>query len=181
MQTNVTGLTETFASGLRWEHFFILHTHTDTLIKILGERLQPRYSVQCIRKEGRNCNLLQITRVCSRFLVQTVMFAVDDPFQIECLFQQANLIQLNYFIQAYPKQLRPIYSMLVSQIHLFAVCFSFSLCLSFFSSWLSCVGRNSASCAWRRTDRRTRCLSVRNSSRRMAGKSARLPRTKSWF
>lgn len=56
-------------------------------------------------------------------------------------------------------------------------CF-FLICLLYSPS--SCVGRNSASCAWLRTDRRTRCLSARNSSRRMAGKSARLPRMKSW-
>lgn len=55
----------------------------------------------------------------------------------------------------------------------------FSVCLSLY--FLSpCVGRSSASCAWLRTDRQTRCLSARNSSRKTAGKSARLPRTKSW-
>lgn len=56
------------------------------------------------------------------------------------------------------------------------------LSLSVFLPWLfyTCVGRSSASCAWPRTDRQTRCLSARNSSRKMAGKSARLPRTKSW-
>lgn len=50
----------------------------------------------------------------------------------------------------------------------------------FLSSVSSCVGRSSASCAWLRTDRRTRCSSARNSSRKTAGKSERLPRTKSW-
>ena len=52
--------------------------------------------------------------------------------------------------------------------------------VSVYLSFFSCAGKSFVSCAWLRTDRQRRCLSVRNSWRKMAGKSARLPRTRLW-
>lgn len=84
--------------------------------------------------------------------------------------------QIKFFHHIAPKQ--PMYCFfLICLLYSPSLPFTLSVCFIFSSS---CVGRNSASCAWLRTDRRTRCLSARNSSRRTAGKSARLPRTKSW-
>lgn len=120
--------------------------------------------------------------------------AALDPFQIcyfmTLLFYPTTLSAIKFFHYISPQQ--PVYlcnlniMLCYSKASTLLLC-SYIIfthfCLSLFVflfSFSSCVGRSSVSCAWLRTDRQTRCLSARNSSRKTAGKSARLPRTKSW-